>query len=150
MLITPLATPACYELLPATMIKPRSGSMPPTDNIDTSIITRTAPALTNLTRTVDDDDDDDDDDEQLKRSSLGLARDSLELLRNATSHTDNSDEQLIPNTNINSTSCKRRSVLKARLNNSDNLSALELISYIAVDEIEGDDSSMEKQMRYDL
>jgi hypothetical protein len=118
------------------------------------MITRTATASTNLTTTNEDDDDDDEQskliNEQLKRSSLGLARDSLELLRNATPHHGNSDEQLLPHINIDGTPHKRKSALKSRLDSSDNLPTAELISYIAIDDVKGDKHLMEEQMRYDF
>jgi hypothetical protein len=116
---------------------------------DTSMITRTITASTNLTIT-DDDEQSKLINEQLKRSSLGLARDSLELLRNKTPHHDSSDEELILHTNMDNTPpCRRKSVLKSRLVSSDNLPTPALISYIAIDEVNGDKRLIEKQMRYD-
>jgi len=141
------------EILSITSKKPELTPLSPIDDGNTSMITRTITTSTNLTAANDDDDDDDDEqskliNEQLKRSSLGLARDSLELLRNAIPHHSSSDEQLTPHTNIDSTSQQRKSVLKSRLDSSDNLPTPELISYIAIDEVKGDKRLMEKQMRY--
>jgi hypothetical protein len=58
--------------------------------------------------------------------------------------------QIIPRTSIENTPQKRKSVLKSRLDSSDNLSTPELVSYIAIDEVKGDKCLVEKQMRYDL
>ncbi|CAF0946190.1 unnamed protein product [Adineta steineri] len=114
---------------------------------DTSVITRTITASTNLTMTNNNDEQPKLNNEQVKRSSLHLARDSLELLRNNIPHHSSSNEQLTPNTNIDSTSHKRKSVLKSHLMSTDILSTPELISYIAIDEVKGDKRLMEKQMR---
>ena len=130
------------EILPLTPTTPALVKLSPINEVDTSMITRTTTASTNLTRTDDDDEQSKLINEQLKRSSLGLARDSLELLRNNTPHHDSTEEQ-------DSTPRKRKSVLKSRLISSDNLPAPEFISYIAIDEIKGDKRLMEKQMRYD-
>jgi hypothetical protein len=145
------ATSTDKKILSITSKKPELTPLSPIDDGNTSIITQTITTSTNLTTTNDDDDDDEQSkliNEQLKRSSLGLARDSLELLRNAIPHHGNSDEQLTPHTNIESTSHQRKSVLKSRLDSSDNLLTPELISYIAIDEVKGDKRLMEKQMRY--
>ncbi len=140
------------KILSKTSTKPELTSLLPIDNGDISTITRTTTVSTNLTINNDDDDDEQSKliNEQLKRSSLGLARDSLELLRNATSHHGSNDEQLTPHINIDSTPHKRKSVLKSRIDSSDNLPTPELISYIAIDEVKGDKRLMEKQMRYDF
>ncbi|CAF1054549.1 unnamed protein product [Adineta steineri] len=114
---------------------------------DTSVITRTITASTNLTITDNNDEQSKLNNEQVKRSSLHLARDSLELLRNNIPHHNSSNEQLTPNTNIDSTTHKRKSVLKSHLMSTDILSTPELISYIAIDEVKGDKRLMEKQMR---
>ena len=113
------------------------------------MITRTTTASTNLNITDDDDEQSKLINEQLKRNSLGLARDSLELLRNATPHHASSTEQLTPHTNTDGTPRKRKSVLKSRSESSDNLPSPVLISYVAIDEVKGDIRSMEKEMRYD-
>jgi hypothetical protein len=132
-------------------IKPELTPLLPIDDADTSLITRATTASTNLTITNDGDDDQSKlINEQLKRSSLGLARDSLELLRNATPHYVSSDEQLIPHTNIDNTPQKRKPVLKSRLDSSDILPTPERISYVAIDEVKGDKRLMEKQMWYDF
>jgi hypothetical protein len=115
------------------------------------LITRATTASTNLTITNDGDDDQSKlINEQLKRSSLGLARDSLELLRNTTPHHPSNDEQITPHTNIDSTPQKRKSVLKSHLDSSDNLPTPNLISYVAIDEVKDDKHLLEEQMRYDL
>ena len=120
------------------------------DDADASVMTRTKTVSTNLTIT-----DEDNDEvqsklihEQLKRSSLGLARDSLELLRHALSMHDDSEERLIPHRTTGSAPRKRKSVLKSRLDSSDNLPTLELVSYIAIDDMQGDKYLVEKRLRY--
>jgi hypothetical protein len=151
LLITSAVISTDKEILSLTPTKPGLIPSLTINDDDTSMITRTITASTNLTITDDDDDEQSKlINEQLKRSSLGLARDSLELLRNNTPHHDSSDEQLILHTNIDSTPpCRRKSVLKSRLVSSDNLPTPALISYIAIDEVKGDKRLMEKQMRYD-
>lgn len=132
------------DTLSKTLTKSELEQLSPIDD-DRPLITRTA--TTNLTKN----NDDDDDNEQLKRNSLGLARDSIELIRNATPHHHNSnDEQLIPHANIDTTPNKRKSVLKPHLDSSDILPTPDLISYVAIDEFKDDKRLMEKQMRYDF
>jgi hypothetical protein len=153
-------TPTLLITSPAILIGKKNLSETPTksgltpislvDEGDTSIITRTTTASTNLTITDDDDEQSKLINEQLKRNRLGLARDSLELLRNTTPHHGSSDEQLTPHKNIDGTPRKRKSVLKSRSDSSDNLPTPELISYIAIDEVKGDKHLMEKEMRYDV
>ncbi|UJR27203.1 hypothetical protein I4U23_008499 [Adineta vaga] len=136
----------------ATSTKPDSISLllPLVTDDETSMITRTTAASTNLTATEDTDTNDDDQskliNEQIKRSSLGLARDSLELLRNNTPHHRNSEEQLTPRSNVDSTPRKRKSVLKSRIISSNDLPTPKLISYIAIDELKDDKRSIEQQI----
>ncbi|CAF1029349.1 unnamed protein product [Adineta ricciae] len=88
------------------------------------------------------------DGEQLKRSSLGLARDSLELLRNNTPHRRTSDEQLrSPPSNADHTPRKHKSVLKPRIMSSDALLTPKLISYIDVGQFKDDEYSREQQIQ---
>ena len=82
--------------------------------------------------------------EQLKRNSLGLARDSLELLRNAPLWHEIGSE---PSNDMDLTLVKRKSVLKSRSDSADNILTPELVSYIAIDGIEGDKNLVEKHMK---
>ena len=112
-------------------------------------MTRTKTVSTNLTITDDDNDDEQSKliHEQLKRSSLGLARDSLELLRHALPTHEDSEERLIPHRATDSVPRKRKSVLKSRLDSLDDLPTLELVSYIAIDDMRGDKYLVEKRVR---
>ena len=123
--------------------------MIPVDDGDLSVITRATTASTNLTVTTDENDDQSKlINEQLKRSSLGLARDSLELLRHTTAHQASKDEQIISSTDNNISPHPRKSVLKSHLDSSENLPTPELISYVAIDEVQGDKHLLEKHMQY--
>lgn len=121
----------------------------PVDDGDISVITRATTASTNLTLTNDENDDQSKlFNEQLKRSSLGLARDSLELFRHTTVRHASKDEQIIASTNNKITPHPRKSVLKSHLDSSENLPTPELISYVAIDEVQGDRHLLEKHMQY--
>ena len=85
--------------------------------------------------------------EQLKRNSLGLARDSLEILRHSHPLHQTSDERLLAQKMIDSTPQRGKSALKPRLDSSDQLPTPDLISYMAIDEVKGDKRQVEKQMR---
>lgn len=123
--------------------------LPIIDDGETSIITRGTTASTNLTAINDNDDQSKLINEQLKRSSLGLARDSLELLHDTTPHHANEDEQIILPMDILSSSHPRKSVLKSHSNSSDHLPTSNLISYVAIDEVQGDKHLLENHIRYD-
>ena len=149
MAITSTTASSGKEILSMTSAKPIIIPLPPIHDVDTSMITRTTTASTNLTITDDNDEQSQLIHEQLKRSSLRLARDSLELIRNSTPHRSSSDEQLIPHANAHNTPRKRKSALKSHLVSSDHIPTPELISYIAIDEVKGDKRLMENQIRYD-
>ena len=104
---------------------------------DTSIIIPTSTVSTNLKMTDDDNNDDQSKliNEPLKRSSLGLALDSLELLRTCVTNRANGNEQIVSEINVDNTPWKRKSALKSHCDSLNNIRTPEFVSYIAIDEI---------------
>jgi hypothetical protein len=114
------------------------------DHAGHTTMTRTDVTSTNLILI-----DDTHNDESWKRNSLGLARDSLELLRHTHTIHSMDNERSIPSRSMDSSTPKRKSVLKSRLDNSDQIVTPELISYVAIDCMKGDKHLVDKQLRYE-
>lgn len=120
------------------------------DTSATSMISQSYTATADMTITDELNDDEQSKliNEQLKRNSLGLARDSLEILRHAQPLHQTSDERLLAQKLIDTSPQKGKSALKSRLDSSDQLPTPDLISYIAIDHVKGDKRQVEKQMRF--
>lgn len=112
-------------------------------------MSRTYTATTDLTLTDELNDDEQSKliTEQLKRNSLGLARDSLEILRHSHPIHQSIDEHVLAQKMIDGTPQKRKSALKSRFDSADQFPTPDLISYVAIDDLKGDKREVEKQMR---